>query len=735
MDHEFLKPRCTTNRAAKLLGVLRFSASVLVAIPVMGTSALHAQEETNDFLFVSLDLKYRDIPQELARLYVSLFNTGRLSLQRNVMVDAANIEEVLRKKSLLYGPSFPIQLDALACDLNSHVCNRLRIAAKPITKLGHLVALSEFVAGTVPTRGNWDKITNVPLVLPDIAITPFKNWVLYSKAATQDLSNIVVTELHGCKDFDEACKTSIRDANPKRGDEIFGASYAGRLALPAFAVRAPVNIASFLAVQGQLLPLVEERPKGAPPVILYPIAPNAQSYKMAVPEQRLVPTAEVLSELRGTLVAGTRIRPQSGGPEIISPSDFAARRLELEKLIKLPYPTIGGYKYAKSKVAVFDGWVDPSHCGLSPKERFVVRNMPNAPKHADSPAHCDQARKVDKYKDHGTLVVGVLAGRHKDDLSWGINPHAEVYSWEVKLDKQLTSAELGELQDLILSLDRIFVVNMSLGYVVDGDAPDLVEYAISNWREKILFVAAAGNGGNDNSIMCSTRPACFDLPNVVSVAALNRDMDRPALPIHGRKLGSNYGQRAHLGAIGEAVFSTARNGRYGYISGTSAAAPQVAAVASIMVGKYPKAFPEAIKNRLIYCSDHIDLLQEKLFGGRLNAECAIDGDTARLSLKDQPTVVSKGKVYFTSERLRLKHVHTGWVLELPMESVRALHYDKGNQAYIVFYNKEGSNHNSKLIRETHMGLMENSEWVFKPNVGSAVKVAVNNIYRYISPMK
>src|SRR5438045_6613167 len=37
-----------------------------------------------------------------------------------------------------------------------------------------------------------------------------------------------------------------------------------------------------------------------------------------------------------------------------------------------------------------------------------------------------------------------------------------------------------------------------------------------------LFVVAAGNDGEDFTAICDMRPACLDLPNVISVAALNR---------------------------------------------------------------------------------------------------------------------------------------------------------------------------------------------------------------------
>lgn len=53
-----------------------------------------------------------------------------------------------------------------------------------------------------------------------------------------------------------------------------------------------------------------------------------------------------------------------------------------------------------------------------------------------------------------------------------------------------------------------------------------------------------------------------------------------------------------------------------------------------MFAKYSGVMPIEVKNRLIYCSDMMQSLEEKLFsGGRINADCALDGDAGRLTLK------------------------------------------------------------------------------------------------------
>ena len=131
----------------------------------------------------------------------------------------------------------------------------------------------------------------------------------------------------------------------------------------------------------------------------------------------------------------------------------------------------------------------------------------------------------------------------------------------------------------------------------------------------MLFVAAAGNG-NSNIDQGTFVPAGFNLPHIISVAALdNRD---------ARASFSNWGlNRVHLGAAGLNVYSTRPNGQYGYESGTSMASPHVAGAAALAWSLSPSASWQDVKNNILDTVDPVAALRRDgptpvSTGGRLN---------------------------------------------------------------------------------------------------------------------
>jgi hypothetical protein len=92
----------------------------------------------------------------------------------------------------------------------------------------------------------------------------------------------------------------------------------------------------------------------------------------------------------------------------------------------------------------------------------------------------------------------------------------------------------------------------------------------------VTFVSAAGNSGENNDGTAGMYPASFSLANQISVGATDPE---GALAIF-----SNHGvQTTHIAAPGVRVVSTLPEKKYGYMSGTSMAAPQVAGALGLML--------------------------------------------------------------------------------------------------------------------------------------------------------
>jgi subtilisin family serine protease len=146
----------------------------------------------------------------------------------------------------------------------------------------------------------------------------------------------------------------------------------------------------------------------------------------------------------------------------------------------------------------------------------------------------------------------------------------------------------------------------------------------------ILFVTAAGNSGKNNDEEAVRRYPCgYDRPTELCVTATNNNDRLPGW--------ANYGPHTvDLAAPGVSIYSTLRNGSYGYLSGGSMASPQVAGAAALILSVTPSLSAAALKAHILENVDKLPSLAGKVIsGGRLNACRAISGC---VTTEPQPTL-------------------------------------------------------------------------------------------------
>ena len=713
--------------------------------------------------FLTKNRNLTGLSAEFARIYLSLYNSQRLSVKRVSALSARTIDQVFRDQRLFYGKVFPIEIDSMACDLNAHVCTRVRDASKS----QQVDSLTQQVTGYAPSPGHWSLRPDAVLILPDVDIEPDIEWSSLNKPADHSIESIVIDDLGGCESFDETCKKLIAFYNPSLGERAFDSKYEGPITLPVLRVALKTNAASAGELLASISPndskdkpalqlITEERPGGS--LTLLSVASGANSYKIYLQGLRpnLARTPDVtginkatkgLSFSIGTLklkgfVSGGAPSSEILPGQLLRPQDFNKYRADLMDEINFPLHSLpyGDEYQAPIGVGVFDSRVTAGHCALS-RDTVKVTNI-NAASDGGAPAQCNRKTEAHEDVDHGTHVVGIIAARYINPstgeiIPVGLNPYASVFAYETDYSG-VPGVDFGRNLKKFVQSHLLRVVNMSFGYLLSAQNPDTkiidpLEDPILGLRDSTLFVVAAGNAGADKSYICDIRPACFDMLNVISVAAIDRDLTSPSLLDSDGQANSNYGSRVHIAAIGKDVFSTLANGAFGELSGTSMAAPQVTAVASLLLAKFTWLRPIEIKNRLIYCSDRLRTLKTKLFGGRLNADCTLDAETGRLQLRTTPNVIQHGKV-LPADIVFLET--DGSDLKISIQNIRSLALDDPRTpTYTVFFNVR---HDGQLARLTDLSFKDPHQIVrFMPDAtgGDSIDVEVGQLLRYVSPIR
>ena len=236
----------------------------------------------------------------------------------------------------------------------------------------------------------------------------------------------------------------------------------------------------------------------------------------------------------------------------------------------------------------------------------------------------------DSDDDHGTHVAGTIAANLNGLGIVGVAPNVKIMALK------FLGPTGGQTSDAIAAIGYaaakgISISNNSWGSISCNPA---LKEAIAA-AEDMLFVAAAGNGGpdgqRDNNDIAPFYPASYDVPTIVSVAAIDKD----------GALGdfSNWGYRnVDVGAPGVEIYSTIPGGGYDWWPGTSMASPHVAGVAALARSVNPSLTTAQLRQVILDTGTPLPSLRDRTATGDLvNAKAAVD---RALELAEEAPTVS-----------------------------------------------------------------------------------------------
>lgn len=185
---------------------------------------------------------------------------------------------------------------------------------------------------------------------------------------------------------------------------------------------------------------------------------------------------------------------------------------------------------------------------------------------------------------HGTHVAGIIAASNNKEGIVGVAYNVKIMA--IKAGQATGVFNQSDIAEAILYAYEMGadVINMSFG----GSACSIaVQDALSTAYTRSTLVAAAGNSGMPNELTDYYLP----LPNYP--AALSYVIGvMSAGPLGYESVFTNWDAYAYnsieyeIYAPGEEIFSTLPGGRYGYLSGTSMAAPVVSGAAALLRSYY-----------------------------------------------------------------------------------------------------------------------------------------------------
>ncbi len=211
------------------------------------------------------------------------------------------------------------------------------------------------------------------------------------------------------------------------------------------------------------------------------------------------------------------------------------------------------------KIAVLDTGIDYNHPDLAGNYKGGYDFVNNDPDPWDD--NC-----LSQFKTcHGTHVSGIIAAEHNGFGVVGVAPESSIYAVKV-----LDGGGFGSASTILSGIEwakdnGMNIISMSIQSTENNTA--VLDAVNAAYNSSILLVAAGGNTYGTSV----SYPAVYD--SVIAVTAIDQNGQRPIF--------SPIDQKIEVAAPGVKINSTVQGG-YGFLSGTSMAAPHVTGVAALI---------------------------------------------------------------------------------------------------------------------------------------------------------
>jgi subtilisin family serine protease len=272
----------------------------------------------------------------------------------------------------------------------------------------------------------------------------------------------------------------------------------------------------------------------------------------------------------------------------------------------------GGFSYNHEDLAA-NAWVNPGEIagnGIDDDGNGYIDDIHGI----NAKANDGDPHEGNGHGSHCAGTIGAVGNNGKGVV--GVNWSVSIMGLRFLSNKGSgTTANAIECINYAVDMKTNYGINIRVLSNSWGGAPYeqiLYDAIYSAYQADILFVVAAGNNGR-NTDSNPFYPACYDIPNVMSVANTNDD--------DGLNSGSNYGlTTVDLAAPGTNILSCNKNiTAYSKRTGTSMSAPFVAGAAGLLLSVNNQLTVQDMKDYLMNYVDPIPAMSGKcVSGGRLN---------------------------------------------------------------------------------------------------------------------